>query len=760
MTELLHKEFSRKSFVKGSGALIVGFGVAGAGLAGRAGAATVPTSAGYLPPVNQVDSWLTVHSDNTVSFKSSQIELGNGVTTGLAMLVAEELDLSLAQVRHGPWDSWQLVNSGGTGGSSGIQTSAGPRLRAAAATARQTLLGLAATHLSVPVSSLSVANGVVSGGGRSVTYGQLVGGKLLNATIPTATLHPGVGGSKPVSQYKLIGTRQPRIGLPDKITGKHTYVHNIKVPGMWHARVVRPRGQGAFGTGAKILSVDASSIKNIPGAQVVRKGDFLAVVALREFDAIQAASQLKVTWKEDPILPTSGNVFKQLREHDSAGFAPARYRMNTGNVDAALQSSAHTVSQTYQFHYGSRAVIGPSAAVADVRRDSAVIFSSTQAIHGTTGQVATLLGMRPENVRTYFYEGASSFGNALSRGDVAKAAALTSQLVGKPVKMQFMRWDEHGWDNFQQAMLVDVRAGIDANGKLVAYDYTLLSQPYSTAIDVTSELIGDPYPNTSPSRIDDPSVGDAYTATNKRLHGKTADVYKGYFRTSSHVSGGSGQQSAFATEQAIDELAYAARIDPVEFRRQNISDDAWLMALNAAAIAAKWQPRVAASNLSNATVVTGRGVGIGSHGSAARSAAVVDIEVNRKTGKITVKHVYNGIEAGLAVNPEGIENQMTGMSIMGVSRALHEQVTFNKTRVTSLDWVTYPILRFADAPKVTNLVPQRTDRLPRGVGEPPITPIPGAVANAFFDATGVRIRQAPMTPAVVRGVLKAAGKVA
>jgi CO/xanthine dehydrogenase Mo-binding subunit len=201
-------------------------------------------------------------------------------------------------------------------------------------------------------------------------------------------------------------------------------------------------------------------------------------------------------------------------------------------------------------------------------------------------------------------------------------------------------------------------------------------------------------------------------------------------------------------------------MDPVEFRRRNISDDMWLMALNAAAQASGWQPRIAASSVSSDVVVTGRGIGLGSHGSGARSATVADIEVNRKTGKITVKHLYNGIDAGLVVNPEGTESQMTGMSVMGVSRALHEQVTFNTKRVTSLDWVTYPILRFADAPKVTNLVPQRKDRLPTGVGEPPITPVPAAIANAFFDATGVRIRQAPMTPAVVRGVLKAAGKLA
>src|SRR3954451_23075828 len=239
---MLKKEFSRKTFVKGAGGLVVGFSLAGAAVAGKAGAAG-PTSAGYLPDATQVDSWLTVNPDNTVVFKTSQIEIGNGVTTGLMMLVAEELDMSPAQVRHSAWDSWVVVNSGSTGGSTGIQSSAGPPLRAAAATARQTLLNLASQSLGVPVSSLTVKDGVVSGGGKTVTYGQLVGGKLLNAKLASPTLNPGQGISKPVGQYKLVGTRVPRVDVPDKISGRYTYVHNVKIPGMLHGRVVRPRGQ-------------------------------------------------------------------------------------------------------------------------------------------------------------------------------------------------------------------------------------------------------------------------------------------------------------------------------------------------------------------------------------------------------------------------------------------------------------------------------------------------------------------------------------
>jgi CO/xanthine dehydrogenase Mo-binding subunit len=762
MTEVLHKEFSRKAFLKGGGALVVGFSLAGA-TAGKAGAAVVPSPETYLPPVDQVDSYLTVHADNTVSFWTSQIETGTGIQTGYVMLVAEELDLSPAQVRHGGSDSWRVVNSGNTGGSSGIQTSGGPRLRAAAATARQKLLSLASTSLGVPVSSLSVSNGFVSGGGRSVTYGELVGGKLLNATISPLTMQPGAGITKPVSQYKLIGTNVPRVDIPDKVTGKYTYLHNIKVPGMVHARWVRPRGQGAYGTGAKIVSVDASSIRNIPGVRIVRRGDLLAVVAEREYDAIQAAAQLKVEWKDEPLLPTTGNLWKQMREHDAAGKAPARHLQNTGNVDGALRSAAKTVSQTYMYHYNGHATIGPSAAVADVRPDRAVVYTNTQKLvdsgpGGMVVQVADILKMPPRNVRTFFYEGSASYGEPQTRWDIAPTAALLSQIVGKPVRLVLMRWDEHGWDLFGPAQLMDVRGGIDSSGKIVGYDFVSLSQPTANHI-TTLELLGEPHPTPGTAGPNTSNTAQGYDIPNKRVTGKTLPVFEGYLRRA-NLRNPQGPQTAFAAEQMIDELAFAAGMDPLAFRRQNISDERWLTALNAAAHAARWEPRVAASNLSNATVVTGRGFGFGRHGSSSYSAVVAEVEVNRKTGKITAKHLYSALDAGLSISPALVENQIVGAGIQAVSRALEEVVTFNKTRVTGLDWVTYPILRFKDAPKVTPIVVQRKELLPLGTGESPHPGVAPAIANAFFDATGVRIRQAPMTPAVVRATLKAAGKLA
>jgi nicotinate dehydrogenase subunit B len=759
MTGFLHEqELSRKTFLKGGGALVVGFSLAGAAFGASAARAT------YEPDKGQVDAWLTINPDTTAVLKTSHIELGNGLTTGLLQIMAEELDLSIDQVRHSPWDSNVLVDSGLNGGSTAIQKSAGPPLRAAAASARQSLLGLASKQLGVPVSQLSVAEGVVSGGGKTVTYGQLVGGKLLNTPLVAPTLDPGQGISKPVAQYKLVGTRVPRVDIPAKITGEYTYVHNVRVPGMMHGRVVRPRGQAAYGTGAKIASVDESSIRHLANVQVVRDGDFIGVVAPHEYDAIQAAAQLKVKWDIPPALPSSGDLVKQMRAQDSAGKAPALLQTNEGNVDAALKSASKTVSASYLYHYNGRMPIGPCCAVADVTPSGVTIYSNSQAVEVVVPTIAAEIGVDPAKVRSLFYEGASSFGATQSL-DVARAAAVMSQKIGKPVRVQLMRWDEHGWDNYGQAHLIDMRGGVDANGKIVAYEHMAIGQPGSsqfnglgTAPDLTTELRNAPYKYPKPGAFSAnlPNTGPMYDIANRRIGSKTLPLMDGYLRVGA-LRDPQGPQTSFASEQLIDELAHAAGMDPVEFRRKNISDDRWLTALNAAVSAAGWKPRAANSIKQTGNVVTGRGIGFGRHGTAAYAAAVVEVEVNKRTGKITAKRMFLGMDAGLSINPGLVENQMSGAAIQGLSRALWEEVGFTKKQVTALDWVSYPILRFKDHPAVTLALVQRTDKLPLGTGEPMTTPIAPAVANAFFDATGVRIREAPMTPARVRATLRAAG---
>jgi nicotinate dehydrogenase subunit B len=787
------RELSRKSFVKGGGALIVGFTVAGAaGKAAKAATTPVPgptpTIAGYLPDTTQVDSWLTINSDNTVTLKTSKIEVGNGITTGLLQVAAEELDTDISQMRYG-WsnyvdggpadtrvDSWVAVNTGGEGGSNAM-SGTGPMVRAAAVTARAALLSLASAKLGVPAANLTVDKGVVSGGGQTVTYGELVGGKLLNTKIATASLNPGVAPAKPIANYKTV-TKQGtvfRIDIPDKVNATYTYVHNIRVPGMLHGRLVRPHGQGAYPYNSNVpVSYDASSISHIPNVQIVHVNNFLGVVAPKEYDAIQAAAQLKVVWNQNPILPGTGNLWKHYRDVDAAGNIKARVSAQVGgSVDTALASAAHVVSGTFTHHYQGHMPIGPSCAVADVRSDGATVWSNTQNVPSLVTDLTNVLApLQANQIRVLFYEGSASYGNGMVAFDTAESACIMSKAVGKPVRLQMMRWDEHGWTHYGPASMIDIRAGIDANGNIVAYDLTQYTQG-GTTLYTGRELLGNGpgSPNAGANALPQSVPGGSANTENSspwmkiaktgpyRLISKPIDSPYGIFHSGPLRAPGA-QQMTIADAQTMDMLAVAANMDPLAFRLQNLSTDLdgtrWAGVLQAAANAAGWQAKVPGTNLSKANVVTGRGIANSHHGGS-YAASVADITVNKKTGKILVTHVYAAQDAGLTVNPDLVENQMMGSTVQGISRAMWEEVTFNKNNVTSTDWVTYPILRFKDTPEVTNIVVQRTDQPSLGSGEPPTCPIIGAIANAFYDATGVRLHEAPFTPARVRATLKAAG---
>jgi CO/xanthine dehydrogenase Mo-binding subunit len=667
-----------------------------------------------------------------------------------------------------------------------VQTG-GKQTRAAAAAAKATLLDMAAKQLGVARTSLSVTDGVVSGGGRSVTYGALIGDKLFNvrisgfttsgsATSPAQAV-AGSPGTKPVSAYKLVGTNPPRIDVPAKVNGSYTFVQNIRVPGMLHGRVVRPRGQGAYGDGTapKVLSVDTSSIRSIPGAQVVRFGDsFVGVVAPQEYAAIQAAAQLKVQWAALPVLPGVGNLWKQMREHDSAGQAPARIALNRGNFDSAYRSVAHKVEQTYKFHYTGHLPIGPSCCVAVVTQSGARIFSNTQNAYGTRDSIKTVLDKvmpkpLPENrIRLTYYEGSSTYGSS-PYNDANQAAAIMSALTGKPVRLQFMRWDEHGWDNYGPAVMIDVRAGLDAKGNLVAYEQTDFGIPYYSTTPAQHAVTGTASFSTS-GRAETTISGSQYNIPNRKVIGKSLPLENNYFKVS-FLRAPNNPQAAFASEQAVDELAYMAKLDPVAFRLQNIATTAtdpalrWKNVLTNVAKDARWTPKVAASSLSGANVVTGRGIAFGYYANT-MTCCVADVEVNKKTGKIVAKQLHIAGDAGLIVYPHGSENNEEGAAMQGLSRGLVEQVVFDRKGVTSLDWVTYPMIRFKDAPLIHVHGLTRADvpdpagpgSRTTGSGEPALSPVPAAVANAFFDATGVRVREAPMTPGRIRAVLRAAGR--
>jgi nicotinate dehydrogenase subunit B len=780
------------------------------------------TPTGFMPDATQVDSWLTINPDNTVTVKMSNPEVGQGLATGLLMIAAEELDLELGQMRYAAGDTSLSVytagdNEGGMAGSFGIVQS-GPRLRAAAVAAREALLSLASNELGVPVSDLTVSKGVFSGADTTITYGELAGDRLLNATVGPA-LEPGAAGAKPVEQYTLVGTSQHRIDIPSKINGRHTYIHDVRLPGMLHARVVRPRGQGAVkSANHRPETVDESSISHIPGARVVRVGDFLAVVAPREWDAIRAARELKVEWKSDPKLPGTEDFWRWLREVGDGPDGNAQYTVDVGDVEAALASAAKVVSATYKYAYNGHMPIGPTCAIADIHSDHATIYANTQHAYAVSANLAELmldgrpyLGLAPEQIRVLYYEGASSFGSMIdlrtpyaypgagtdaaghprsvgAGTDAYHAATVLSKELGVPVRVQWMRWDENGWDSYGPAGLFDVRGGIDESGRMVALDWVSYCQG-QTVLQPTVELTGmSTWPTVPPGASLD--ARDQYYAVsneNKRVLMKTQPLYAGSLKGAA-LRAPDGMQPTFAGEQMVDELAHAANMDPIAFRKLNVDASTvlgrrWIATLEALEEMADWSPKVTASNPESRDVVTGRGVAIGSDHFGTQAAMVADIEVSMKTGKIVAKHLYLAYNTGFTISPDLVANQASGGAIMGLSRALYEEVTFTEERVTGVDWVSYPILRFAETPLVTVGVVHPGGHLvvnPGAVGESVVAgnvaalgegwdatgggeagtvPPPAAVANAFFDATGVRIRETPMTFARVLAELKAAGVV-
>jgi nicotinate dehydrogenase subunit B len=731
---------TRRDFMKTGGALIVGFSLGDTLLAQEGGA-----SAGRSLDLRQVDTWLAIHADNTATVYIGFAELGQGASTALLQVAAEELDLELRQLKTVPLDTTMTPNQGGTYSSAAINRGS-PQVRSAAAEARRALLDLAARRLEVGVDRLTVSKGVVSVAGdasRSVKYGDLLGGKSFNLAVS------GSAPVKPPAQYKLIGTSPARNDMPDKVRGTHVYMQQARVPGMLHGRVVRPRGQSAYGAGAKVLNIDESSIRNIPGARVVRRGDFVGVVGEREWDAVRAAQQLKVTWDIKPSLPGSSGLYEQMRKEQTQD----RVVLEKGNVAAAFAAAPHVAAQSGRGPYQAHAAFSPNCAIADVKSDSALIVSTTQDIYGTRTSLARVIGLPAEKIQVRYQEGASNYGHGC-QDDVAQGAAIMSQIAGKPVRLQFMRWDEHGWDNYGPAHVGEARAAADAEGRIVAYEYHGWQHNW-TNVETSAQLAGTApaeREGTAAQQVSPLNLGSMYDAANVKLvnHRIPGMGYlKGaWLRSPLDLS------FSFTSEQAVDQLAYLLKMDPWEFRQRNIKDERWLGVLNAVARAANWKPRPAAANLSNAKIVTGRGIGVGTH-LASYGAGVAEIEVNKETGRVLVKHLYGAIDAGLAVNPGNIENQISGQLIQTASRMLKEEITFNTTNVTSLDWNTYPILRFEEAPAVTPIVVQRTNERSTGAGEEVMAGAAAAIANAFFDATGVRMQEYPLTPARVLGALRA-----
>jgi nicotinate dehydrogenase subunit B len=787
----------RREFLKISGAVVVGIGVSNIAAAQAPAAALQRGLVSGPPDPALIDSYLAVHSNNKASIYLGYVDLGQGGPTALCQIAADELDLDFAQVSIVQNDTFMCTNgftaASRTAGIGGVET------RVAAAEARRVLLGLASERLNAPVQELTVAKGVVAVKGapqRSVTYGELLGDKPFNRKFEPvrydargaaiARTNPDVATLKPPSEYKVVGTRVPRPDMLDKVRGTYQFMQHVRVPGMLHGRVVWPQGQVAGAVSPpKVISIDESSIKDIPGVRIVRRQNFVGVVAEREWDAVRASRQLKVTWDAFPaVFPGHEGV------HDSFRKATTRDIdvFNSGDAAATFnQPGLRVASATYRGPYEAHGTMAPNCALADVKADSAMVMSSSQSLFQIRDTVAQLTSLPADKVRVQYYPGSNTYGLSCYT-DVAEAAAIMSHELGKPVRVQLSRQDEFGWDNYGPAHLAEMRGAVDANGKLVAFEYQAWGYD-GNGVGTASRLLalglsqgggrggagstgqrGGGAGNVAQGgglvgglyqiRI---SQNDMYDVPNRRLIEHRVDG-RGYLKLGP-LRAPLDPPYFFAQEGMIDELAYLAKLDPWEFRKRNISNPRWLGVLEAAANAAKWTPRVAASKVSSARVVTGRGIAVGTHhlhpnqgDRITYAAAVVEVEVNKGNGLVIAKHVYGAMDCGLAINPGIVESQIVGMSVHGTSLALKEELQFDQTNVTSLDWNSYQTLRFGEHPAVTPIVVQRLSEKSTGAGEEVLPAVVAAIGNAFFDATGVRLRQFPLTPRRVLGALKSATK--
>ncbi len=764
---------TRGKFVKGTGALVVALGIP-AVTAGKAAAARNEVDPGLL------EGWLTINPDNTLTMRTGKFEFGQGsASAAYAQIVAEELNLPYSAITNVIMGDTDRTPDGGIG--AGFLGGGATNLRKVAAYTYQALLGLASTQLGVPTSSLSVTNGVVSGGGKSVSYGDLVKNQQLKLSIPiTGTPLNGVTvqgtpPTKPTNQYTVIGTSQPMPTIPPIVTGSATYVANITLPGMLHARIVRPKTLGST-----LISVGKLDKKAWPNAQIVVKGNLVAVLSPAEWEAIGAAQALaaKTKWSDWEGLPGSGNLYKTLRERDYS-VATRVLGQNKGNAGSALATAAKRMSATYVKPYQKHGPIGPSVAVADVRKDgTAYVFAHSQYPQHLRKMLASVLETSPDNVVVRVFDGSGHYGRSNPGPDGAEAdAAILSREVGQPVKVQWMRQEDMVWSTSTFPQLADIQVGLDSSGNMTAYQADFHQTGRYDGRGLGALLAGLP-----PGALEDgspkvPQVNGHYswvaTISTQWPYDKVPNVLENGFNSAPLGTVESPYQvgmrihsmrtpvqreQTFAMEGMVNEVAASVGVDPIEYRVRHTTDTRLMNVLNTLKSAHGWETRPSPSPKASSTgssTVTGRGMGVMLR-SNARWAAAANVSVNLGTGKVTVDRYTVVLDPGIVINPLQLKRITEGGTVQGISEVMKEVVTFDRGTITSSDWVKYPIIRFLDLPEVKVVLINNPEvGTYNGAGEGsnglPYVAIPAAV----FDATGKFPRTLPLRPANMKALLKA-----
>jgi CO/xanthine dehydrogenase Mo-binding subunit len=764
---------SRRDFLSAAGALVVSVTggtlpslasaqAAATPVAMTANGAALAAAVSAVKPVlkaDELDSWVAIEANGQVTAYYGKVDLGQSLDVAIAQIVAEELDVAYNKVKVVMGDSASSMNQGGASSALGIQSGAKP-LRSAAAEARRILVELAAVKLGVAADQLRVSNGVISlatDAAKSVSYAELIGGKYFNSKVDW---NKRIGNAmdikvqakvKSPAEYKVVGQSFPRNDVAWKLYGTDGNIGDVRVPGMLHARVVRTPIAGS--TPEK---VDASSIAHIKGARVVQEKNFIAVVAEKEWDAVRAARELKVNWSASTKpLPQYDKLFDHIRQ---APTVKQDISDKKGDVEGVFKAASRVVEAEYYWPFQSHASMGPASAIADVKPDGITLWTGSQKPHYARDGVARLLNTPVDKVRAIWVQGPGSYGRN-DAGDAALDAAMISKMTGRPVRVQGMRHDATAWDPKAPASIHRARAALDANGKVTGYEF--ISRAFSRATidsnesDPRDSLVGMELGMPPKAGVGFGTPAESYAFDGKLLGWEVIPdlIASASPMRTSHLRDPVGLQIQFASEQFMDELAYATGDDPVAFRLKYAKAPRDLAVLKAAAEKSGWQPRGSTPRDRSGNLLSGRGIAYAQRAGTI-VAVVAEIEVDRKTGRIWGRKFTVAHDCGLIVNPQGLRYTIEGGLVQALSRTLFEEVQFAPDKVISTDWNTYPILDMQDAPETIDVVLiNRPEAPPTGAGEATCRVIPAAIANAFFDATGVRARQAPLSPARVKSLL-------
>ena len=732
----------RRQVLAGGGALVVSFSLSDA-FAQEHAAAGTPKPPGSLATSPYLDAWIRIDADGITAF-TGKVELGQGFKTAFQQIAAEELDVSFEAIKVVTADTGRTANEGYTAGSHSMQDS-GTAILNAAAQVRALLIAEAARRLDLPAENLRTENGsVVAPDGRRFGYGDLVAGDLLHVQAEVKS------NLKDPATYKVMGQPVPRVDIPAKVTGGAAYVQDMRLPGMVHARLVRPPSYGA-----QLTECDTSSIEKLPGVvKVVRNGNFLAVIAKKEFQAIKAMRALSAAakWSEKPALPNQNDlprVITGLPSQDSVIF----------EVSNPAVSGQRTLEATYTRPYQSHGSIGPSCAVAQLNNDVMTVWTHTQGVYPDRQGVAEMLRVPPAKVRLIHVEGSGCYGHNGADDAAADAALIARELPGVPVRVQWMREQEHGWEPYGPAMVTKLKASLDDSGAIASWHFEVWSNTHSMrpgggGCMLAAQHMANPLPIPEPKPLPLPEGGGDRNAIPIYKFPNAHVVH--HFIPSmpvriSAMRALGAYHNVFSIESFMTELAELAGADPVEFRLKHLDDPRARDVVEKAAKEFGWQKG------QKAPPDRGYGFAFARYKNlAAYCAVATEVEINRETGRPRLVRAVAAVDSGQVVNPDGIINQVEGAILQSMSWTLYEAVTLDDVRITSIDWQTYPILRFDGVPeKVDVHIINRPGQPFLGSGETGQGPAAASVANAVANAAGKRLRDLPLTRLKIKEAIDA-----